>query len=332
MALERTTGGTTQEIAALFPNVRGLGGALGLTANNGEKFQQTLDAINQTSADLNRQKALQVMSTDANRVTAEFNKLKNALTNDVGNRLLDLGAGFVDLGINAQNVTAILGAFGPVLATGTAVLGAYAIAAYKGATANAAFMKSFKGASAGLLLAAGAAAGGSFLGDELIEAVRRPQAEFSKVAKEAIADLQRSENERLKVQSDANEKRLQDALRTVQELNKAYLSDVDNVEAAGRLLQQSSERITGDILRGREDFVKSLQQSTEDANRAIEGSRDRIGGIETKRDDRSFEQSTRSLEDAQKVFALTSRANDLARQAASALAAGDKGGLGWEVK
>lgn len=325
--LDKKAGGSAESLAKLFPNVRGLGGALLVTSDGGLKFNAALESIKNTGAELNQQKALQILATDAQRVTAEANKLKNALTAEIGDRVLRIGASFIDLGVSAKNLTAVLGAFFPVIGTGTLLLGGYAAAALKGATANKAFVSSFKGLSAGLLLGAGAAAGGSFVGDQLLKTVSRPQREFDAAARQAIESLKRSEAEKLRVQTEEGEKRVDAALANIRELNKAYLTDVANAENAGKLIEKNSERITGGILTSGSRAVESFKRAAEDARQAVDASINRVSGLKSGKSDRAFAQSVSGADEAVKVFSLSKRAAELAREAAGALSTGDKGGL-----
>src|SRR5690606_6849023 len=116
-------------------------------------------------------KSLDILSTDAQRVAAEINKLSNLITVDIGQATLKGFANLSQFTGGVDNLTAVVQNAGPVLATGTALLGAYAAAALAGARGNAAFAASFRGVSAGLLLLAGAYSGGDLIGRRLIDAI-----------------------------------------------------------------------------------------------------------------------------------------------------------------
>jgi len=324
VALKGTTDGSAESLAKLFPNIRGLSGALQVVSDDAAGFNSVLQEIKGTSEDLAKTKALEILATDGQKVSAEFNKLKNSLTTGLGESVLRIGANLVDLGINARNTTAVIEAFGPVLATGTAALGLYAAAALKGATANAAFMNSFKGGTVGLLLGAGAAAGGSFLGDQLIKAIEGPQKRFDEVAKQAIEKLKANARETLRQQAEADRARVQAAQGTVADLNKLYLEDVANAERSGKLLGRTAERIADDIVSGRERIVDAIRDSVRDSRQSITESQGRVGDLGAQLDDRAFDRTTKALTDAQQVFALSQRSEQLARQAAAEFAKGDE--------
>ena len=85
-ALAKTTGGSKQAMAALFPNIRALGGALALTGENSKVANKDLAAFADTSGATSKALAEQSKS-----VAFQWNKLKaqgQALAIDVGDNLI----------------------------------------------------------------------------------------------------------------------------------------------------------------------------------------------------------------------------------------------------
>lgn len=85
-ALAKTTGGSKQAMAALFPNIRALGGALALTGENSKVANKDLAAFADTSGATSKALAEQSKS-----VAYQWNKLKaqgQALAIDVGDNLI----------------------------------------------------------------------------------------------------------------------------------------------------------------------------------------------------------------------------------------------------
>ena len=62
-ALAKSTGGSKQEMAKLFPDVRALGGALALTGKNAKGAQKDLDGSRNSSGATNRALSQQSKST-----------------------------------------------------------------------------------------------------------------------------------------------------------------------------------------------------------------------------------------------------------------------------
>ena len=83
--LQEVEGHTADAMARLFPNVRGLAGALRIAGEGADKYAQSLRHI-YDAADQTKLKATyaEFMATDAQKVTAELNKLKNFFTVDFG--------------------------------------------------------------------------------------------------------------------------------------------------------------------------------------------------------------------------------------------------------
>lgn len=92
--LEEAARGSSTEIAKLFPNIRGIRGAGGLT--QGDQFQQykeDLAAIQNSTAGYDLAKELRAEPA-ADKLIKEFTKVKNFFINDFGEGLLKFGADF----------------------------------------------------------------------------------------------------------------------------------------------------------------------------------------------------------------------------------------------
>lgn len=317
--IQNTTDGTSESLAELFPNIRANSGALQIGKQAAEDYANNLRLINDTSSDLSKQKALEILATDAQRVQSEMNKLSNLLTVDFGQSLLRVGANLSRFTGGVDNLARILDSLGPVLVTAAGLVGAYAIAAGAGATANTAFAASFSTIAKGLLLVAAAAAGGDFIGETLNKTVGNQQRLFDAVTKDAIAVVKRQGEERLVAQRKIDQERLTATLKSNADLNKAYLDDIKNLETSGRVLARSSARIADDIISDREKFTEAIRQTSSDLKRVQEASVGRVANIELRQEDRNFQARTKGLSEARQVQALAQRAQDLASRATTDL-------------
>lgn len=329
-ALVSTTDGSAAAIAKLFPNIRALKAVLrvGPAEETLASFLKQIEGIDTSKFNAIVGKSLQ---TDAERVTAEVNKLTNALTVDLGNALLEDVAGLAKLTGGMDNVISGAKTLSPLLKTGAGLLAAYAFAAYSGAFANAAFATSFAGVASGLALVAGAAAGGNLIGNQLNERVGAEGKALEKAAQERLAALKQSEAERLSALAAADDKRLAGTQKTIAELNKAYLDDVSNAEAAAKLLIKNADRTADAIDKSREKLAASFENAAKASRQLEKDSANRITDLQQRSEDRRFDRSLNGKSDAQQVFALSQRASDLANKAAAdlakAAASGDKVGI-----
>ena len=103
-SLADSTDGTSASLAKLFPNVRGIGGALALTGDHLHTFARNLEDARKAGAAFAQEKFLQATATDAERFTSEINKLRNALTVDLGQGLLRAAADTAQFVGGADNV------------------------------------------------------------------------------------------------------------------------------------------------------------------------------------------------------------------------------------
>jgi TP901 family phage tail tape measure protein len=314
-----TTDGSAESVAKLFQNVRGLRGALQITQGF-DKFEDFLKQIDETSDSLVKLKALDVLSTEAKKFQTEATKLTNLLTVDFGQALLRTGVNISSLTGGVDSLKAVMASAAPVIGVTTAALLAYSAAAIKGSAATKALIAS---SAPGFLLAAGAFASGSALGDELISVIEAPRKAFDEQQTALISQMREAANERLKVQSDGDGKLIKGLLAQVQESNKLYIADGDNIERYAKLLKSRAESATADVLSSREKLVNGLRQSVSESENLISGSQGRILNLKDKQSDRSFADQTKNLADAQKVFALVSRAESLAAEAATKLKSAD---------
>lgn len=86
LALAKATGGSKTEMAALFPNIRALGGALALTGENAGAAKKDLDQLRDSAGATNRALAEQSKS-----VAFQWNKLKaqaQTLAIDIGDKVI----------------------------------------------------------------------------------------------------------------------------------------------------------------------------------------------------------------------------------------------------
>jgi TP901 family phage tail tape measure protein len=125
--LREATGGNITQLQALFPEVRALRGVLALTANEGQNFGNTIDAITDKQKRAGAAQAAYAEQSKALAVQWELAKSSaTAFAIEVGNRLLPALSGL------AQQIGGLFDSFsslpGPVITAGVALAGVSAVA------------------------------------------------------------------------------------------------------------------------------------------------------------------------------------------------------------
>ena len=83
-ALKDTTDGSSTAISQLIPRVRGAAGAFRILGKGAEAFAEAEEKLQEIDEAILKGKALEVMATDAARLTLELNKLRNFFTAELG--------------------------------------------------------------------------------------------------------------------------------------------------------------------------------------------------------------------------------------------------------
>ncbi|MEX0938327.1 MAG: phage tail tape measure protein, partial [Pirellulales bacterium] len=102
--LADSTSGSARALAKLFPNVRGLGGALGLTGENLRFFASNIETARDITGDFINEKFDTVFGTQAEQLTGSFNKLKNAITTEFGTSVVQTGNDLIAFAGGIENV------------------------------------------------------------------------------------------------------------------------------------------------------------------------------------------------------------------------------------
>jgi TP901 family phage tail tape measure protein len=315
-ALSKSTKGSTESLAKLFPNVRGIGGALSLTGENLSTFAENLREAQQNGEDFANSKFLEATNTDAERLTKAVNQVSNAFTIELGQALLKTGADFFSVQGRTESLVAVVESLGhiiPTLIPGVAGLtfglGALGIQALAVANPVGALVTTI----GSLAIAVPAA----------LQAIddartRTAFAGFKKLQEANEAELQsfrKAGNDKLRSEKESDDAIVKAAFARIAKINAAYLQDVENAKSSNKALVTDTEKSLDKIISARSKFASELNTAINDSRKAILDSNNRIFELQSKQSDRKFESNTRNLSDAQQVFALTQRAASTARLA-----------------
>ncbi len=355
--LENATGGSASELAKLIPRVRGLTGALVLARNGGEDLIKTTEEIQAASQDLLREKLDIRLETNAEQILSDLNRIKNALTVDVGQALLDLTKSFLNATGGADTLVPVIKTLTPlVLGIGVAALtaavglGLFTLAAKTASAANVALGVTSKFALRGLLrlglsnsiirtlfafassavpIAIGFAIGaaiGKGLNDALVASAKKAAKEAGDAIREGIVTGERGEQ--LRQFEEDSRARIKAIKEVVVEEQKALAASkrlqVERTNTfldANQTILNDSISIFNAILDANKELIRDLENEQKNADKSLEKSLDRQATLRDTIEDRAFKNSLGFLSDRQKLFKLEEQGARLAAQANRELAA-----------
>jgi TP901 family phage tail tape measure protein len=280
-ALIGTTNGSTHAIAQLFPNFRALTGVLREAGSGADVFDRHLKEIQQTAnAVLNKKLDLRI-DTDAEKVTADFNKFANFLTTEVGKSLVQTTAQAVGLVGGIDNIIAAARGLAPTLGFASAALVTYGLVAGGAAAANRLFNTSLKDANLGLKLFGGALSvvTAIFAGVQASESFdqfvlgkvdqgrKKLQAEGEKI----LADQREKDGARLELAKVAQQQQQQQLNLQIASTQRAYSEQLDIAKVANQQLVDDDKSALDRIIEARDRFATDLKRA---AQKAEDQSRD----------------------------------------------------------
>ena len=322
-ALAESTRGSAAQMAALFPNVRGLAGAAALTSDNLQSLASGITEISEAGEDFSKAKFLQATATDAEKVTRELNKLKNALITDLGQAALNFAATFSDAVGGAEKLATSMHLADEAL---LAVVGTLGVMRAEVALTNAGFLR--LGGILGALQALPiAAALGSGIGEIINEKMREARNVELKALEQRNDEALRLVEARLRkerdVENKADEERLQATRRVFQELNKVYLDDVANARSANDAIVENAKSSLEGVVKTREKLVDQLARAQDEARDIARDSGQRVASARERQGDRDFEREFSQVRNlTTQINELFGRANEISDQARRELAAG----------
>jgi len=328
--LRTSAGGTSAELAALFPNVRNLGGVLAITGNNARNYQETLDDI-VNSSDLAKDAFDIATDTDFEKITSSLNRLKNVAI-ELGDEFLGSVSDFVDLA-GGEEAIAEAGEFAlrtltrliPIAAT----LGAGLLA-----TSNAARVLALALSANPILLTVAAMSALTIGTIEYLNAIQ--SAEFAKI-EEHFTNLEQFDAKQAEVSlralgiaAETNFKQFEQAVRggliASQDSVAAYRAMLPVIQETDAKLTASTKNSLDDVIKAREGYVRELVKAAAEADKIADASVARVQDLQSGQQTRIFDRSIKGLGDAQQILKLTERSQQLANSAASELIAAGRTG------
>lgn len=313
--LRDATGGSQEQFNKLFPNIRGVNGALLIGGRSASIFANALRDIESAGSKLNSEKAQIVLSTDAQKAEAELNKLKNFLTVDFGQSVLKATALLARFSGGADTLIVAARALTPILIAGAGALAVYAgqlgFAALKANLAN----KSLNLVSQTIIGIGAAAAAGTAIGEFINDRIFGPINERERALQSNLKIIKDQNAKEVDEADKTNDKIVQAATQRITKLNQLYFQDVNNAKNAKKLLEDGYKRSFDTIVSARERLTEEIRRQEENARQAQIDSKDRVTDLVAKAEDKQFNRRLRGVTDLEKIFRLNQRAAETAAKA-----------------
>lgn len=321
--LAQQTDGTSAALAKLFPRVRGLTAALLLGVQANDKYASNLREVESASQGLLNREYDLFMTTNAESVTKDLNKLKNFFTTEFGEGILEatnktfkfiggvdtLIDGFQAVGEVGPKVVAVLGLIGVGLA-------ATSLRA-KMLSAEATLLNR---SLAGIGLAASAALAGDYIGKRIAtsmqNASKASQAALDKLVK--VTDI--AQREIAAAEQSRFDKLIQLQLQALAKKKALYLQDVDNYRASYQRFVDVTESALKRVVNAYQNVAQKQFDVARKANDLIKASNQSVFDSRRNLDDRIFQMQVKQRDEQTQYNRLMERASMIARKAASDLA------------
>lgn len=334
-----TTDGSIESISKLVPRVRGLTGAISLANDETEHFTETMTLQQEKLDEIYARGYKLVMDTDAQRVTKELNQLKNFMTTEFGEGVLEAASKFFSFAGGADQLERILEAIGaqiPRLVFGLGALGAaLAVVAVRSSLAK----KGLNGmiGPMGLIAAIPAAiALGDFIGSSVVESWGEEHRTFLKfMDKQEQARKEKAAAE-LAVERQKVKELEQLFAREFAVVRKHLFKISDLAVETNKTILSDTEFFSDGIIREVQKTARAYRSAFESMGKDVRDSEGRTADLQIKLDDRVFNQRIKKQSDIHRVYALTDRATragiKAADQLSKAVSSGDRGDASDEFK
>ena len=289
--LEGITNGSASEMAKLFQNVRGLAGVLRLATTGAEKYDEAMQRLRTVDQATLGKKFEEFVSTDAEKLTRELNKLANFFTAEFGAKILN------QLNTLIQAIGGANGLLGVLrVLTGELPKDALLMASFAGAAAllaSKAKLATFEVGSlrGALTLLAGievAKVAGTAIGEAINTLIEAPQKALRDATQQEL-DIRKQQTEAAIRESERKNNELLKALRqSVSDSAKLYLQDADHFKAAMKIEEQVVKLSFDRIMQARQRLTHELVSAAENAEKQIADISRKSAEIQTSVMDREF--------------------------------------------
>jgi TP901 family phage tail tape measure protein len=321
-ALINTTDGSTSAIAKLVPRVRGLSFVLAATGEQAGFYKKSLEDIRAASEEGLNTEFLRQMSTDAEAVTTEVQRLSTNLTNVLGKSLLETANKSLKLVGGSDTLIGVMNRLIPLIeAAGVGAAGAgilYAASTLKTiafAQATTALGRAFKFSAgwAGVALLAFEAY--SLAAELSAKAQEKRLTELSDAEEKALDVVRKAAALRVKEQEDEASKVAAIAAQRNAALTRAYSDEIAQARENNNRLVADTKAGFSKLIQARESYLGQLRHKLDEQKRLEESVVERINDAKRQREDDQFEENLRGKTPHQAVKTHADAAIAAAEQA-----------------
>ena len=322
-ALRQSTGGSAEAFTDLFPNIRGATGVIALLSRGVEPLNDSLQGMQAVTSDLARERALLVLDTDAEVLGNTLNRLRNEAV-DFGNSVLALGRNFVDAVGGPEALTGSIRTLAEVI---TPVIGTFALLAGGIAAASVAYTRFIAVVAATnpyvraltAIVALGVAVerfGSDLNRGDSVENLRDQIADLGEQASDTQATINQI--------TRSSQQNAQNISRELSQFFASRSADFSRVQdefiGQNNALVSNTEGILARITDARRQFLAQVESQIRNIDSLVEQSQQRVVGLEDNIEQNAFDFRIEGLGDVQQIQELSTRASNLAREAARDLA------------
>jgi TP901 family phage tail tape measure protein len=330
--VKNTTDGAAESLAKLFPNVRGGAGAFRLLSEGAQKYKEMMDAQAKIDQKFLATGALEAMSTDAARLTAELNKLRNFFTAEFGATLVHNLNVAVDLLGGGKGLVGALRLVTMELPLAAAAMGALWLALRKVTVEGPAGFNALGGAIGGArtqllslrtaFMALAALEVGRLLGQQIGGAIDNWISAPYEAQRKALQDsieLNKQRTDASIREKDRENKTLSQMIRQqLAEASKFYIQDAANFKNAMELhvkaMKSSFEHILSEYRKLTNDLAAESEKLAKKASEGPQKIAEISAGIKTREFNASVDRW--SANPTQQYYMYAERTRQLADQAA----------------
>jgi TP901 family phage tail tape measure protein len=290
--LRDSTDGTIAEFVKLIPNVRGINAGLRETGSNAEKAAAELERMHAASAE-SMNKAYKIfIDTNAEKVSAELNKLQVWLTTELGPTLLQGVSSVLAFAGGTSTLTSAISALAGPITVVVAGLALWGVGAGAAAAQTALLSVEMTGLNAALGVAGVALIAyfaGSFIDNKLHAAMMKARQDFEKQAAEDEAAADAKRQAKTTAADESNKEIGQRIKQEIAEISKAYNALVDSTKEADKAMEESAKTSMEAMVATKEKEANLLKDLAKECEKAIEDSHKRINNILAEKEDKQFE-------------------------------------------
>lgn len=328
-------GETSSALAKLAPNIRGMGGILGVTSEGIEAFTKEIELNKKAVADGAIDEAYKKIENDAQFLSRRYNELSLDLQ-EVGTMFIKTFADAVrasdEFAKNHSLATQAVQAFGT--GVGTATLSV--IGLQGGIVLLAASLKGLKYLfvanpavtfAAGIGLATGALAAYISMSREAsIQADLKPVLDIQSKSTERLAEITKKSAEDFERSYGRIQAVIAETLTSITPAKQEYTKAIEAIKRANTTLVDSTDLGLDRIIGARRQYVSELGRAAKESDDLVRDSARRVAQLQDSQSDRTFDSKLSGLGDAQQVLKLTQRAAEIARKASADMEAAAKAG------